>query len=95
MKKLNLLFVSIFIACSTSYAQQLPQLSQYMINDFAINPAIAGMYDNYQIKTSVKNQNIELTREINSWPALNPIYEESIEFEGVSVCVLPSSNKPH
>lgn len=56
MKKLNLLFVSIFIACSTSYAQQLPQLSQYMINDFAINPAIAGMYDNYQIKTSVKNQ---------------------------------------
>ena len=38
------------------YAQQLPQLSQFMINDFAINPAVAGMEDYYQIKTSVRNQ---------------------------------------
>jgi len=37
-------------------AQQLPQLSQFMINDFAVNPAIAGMNDYYQIKTSVRNQ---------------------------------------
>jgi type IX secretion system PorP/SprF family membrane protein len=37
-------------------AQQLPQLSQFMLNDFAVNPAIAGMNDSYQIKTSVRNQ---------------------------------------
>ena len=37
-------------------AQQLPQLSQFMLNDFAVNPAIAGMNDYYQIKTSVRNQ---------------------------------------
>ena len=55
MKKISLLFVSIFIG-SVLYAQQLPQLSQFMINDFAINPAVAGMEDYYQIKTSVRNQ---------------------------------------
>lgn len=55
MKKLSLLFVSIFMG-SMLQAQQLPQLSQFMINDFAVNPAIAGMNDYYQIKTSVRNQ---------------------------------------
>ena len=38
------------------YGQQIPQLTQFMINDYAINPAIAGMNDYYQIKTSVRNQ---------------------------------------
>jgi type IX secretion system PorP/SprF family membrane protein len=55
MKKLALLFVSIFMG-GMLQAQQLPQLSQFMINDFSINPAIAGMNDYYQIKTSVRNQ---------------------------------------
>ena len=55
MKKLTLLFVSIFMG-SMLQAQQLPQLSQFMRNDFAVNPAIAGMNDYYQIKTSVRNQ---------------------------------------
>ena len=55
MKKLSLLFVSIFMG-SMLQAQQLPQLSQFMINDFAVNPAIAGMNDYYQIKTSIRNQ---------------------------------------
>ena len=40
MKKLSLLFVSIFMG-SMLQSQQLPQLSQFMINDFAVNPAIA------------------------------------------------------
>ena len=55
MKKVSLLFASVFITV-LSYGQQLPQLSQYMINDFAINPSLAGMEDAYQIKTSVRNQ---------------------------------------
>ena len=55
MKKTSLLFVSIFMV-SMIYGQQIPQLTQYMINDYAINPAIAGMNDYYQIKTSVRNQ---------------------------------------
>jgi len=55
MKKLALLFVSIFTLGGVQ-AQQLPQLSQFMINDFSVNPAIAGIDDYYQIKTSVRNQ---------------------------------------
>jgi len=55
MKKTSLLFVSIFTV-SILYGQQIPQLTQFMINDYAINPAIAGMNDYYQIKTSVRNQ---------------------------------------
>ena len=55
MKKTSPLFVSIFTV-SILYGQQIPQLTQFMINDYAINPAIAGMNDYYQIKTSVRNQ---------------------------------------
>ena len=57
MKKTSLLFVSIFTV-SILYGQQIPQLTQFMINDYAINPAIAGMNDYYQIKTSVTNQSV-------------------------------------
>jgi len=55
MKKTSLLFVSIFTV-GMLHGQQIPQLTQFMINDYAINPAIAGMNDYYQIKTSVRNQ---------------------------------------
>ena len=39
-----------------SKAQQLPQITQYMINNYAVNPAVAGMYDYYQVKTTIRNQ---------------------------------------
>ena len=55
MKKTSLLFVLIFTV-GMLHGQQIPQLTQFMINDYAINPAIAGMNDYYQIKTSVRNQ---------------------------------------
>ena len=66
MKKLTLLFVSIFMG-SMLQAQQLPQLSQFMINDFAVNPAIAGMDDYYQIKTSVRNQWVGIEDAPKNW----------------------------
>ena len=37
-------------------AQQLPQISQYMLNNYAINPAVSAMYDYYQVKTTIRNQ---------------------------------------
>ena len=37
-------------------AQQLPQITQYMNNNYAINPAVAGMYDYYQINSTIRNQ---------------------------------------
>ena len=41
MKKI--LLISIFLICGTSlFSQQLPHFSQYYLNDFLINPAVAG-----------------------------------------------------
>ena len=37
-------------------AQQLPQISQYTFNNYAINPAVSGMYDYYQVNTTIRNQ---------------------------------------
>jgi len=42
-------------------AQQLPQYTQYMFNDFVINPAIAGVQDFYQIRTNHRFQWVGLT----------------------------------
>ena len=39
-----------------SYSQQTPIYSQYMFNDFVINPAIASVYDYYQIRTTNRFQ---------------------------------------
>ena len=55
MKKILALFFTIVFG-NVVYAQQLPQLTQYMINNYAINPAIAGMYDYYQVNTTIRNQ---------------------------------------
>ena len=55
MKKISILIMAICFGGMLK-AQQLPQITQYMINDYAINPAVAGMYDYYQVKTTIRNQ---------------------------------------
>ena len=55
MKKIIALFFIVGFG-SVVYAQQLPQLTQYTGNNYAINPAIAGMYDYYQVNTTIRNQ---------------------------------------
>lgn len=37
-------------------AQQLPQYSQYILNDYVINPATAGVDDYYEAKTNFRSQ---------------------------------------
>lgn len=54
MKKLIILIIAVCFGW-TIKAQQLPQVTQYMINNYAINPAIAGMDDYYQINTTVRS----------------------------------------
>lgn len=39
-----------------SQAQQMPMFTQYMLNDFSINPAIAGTHDYYQVKNNYRIQ---------------------------------------
>jgi type IX secretion system PorP/SprF family membrane protein len=54
-------------------AQQMPHYTQYMFNDFVVNPAIAGIYDYYQIRTNHRFQWVGL---------LDPPMTNSIAFYG-------------
>jgi len=55
------------------FAQQLPQFTQYMFNDFVVNPAIAGIQDYYQIRTNHRFQWVGL---------VDPPMTNSIAFYG-------------
>ena len=55
MKKITILILTFFYFGKIE-AQQLPQISQYMLNNYAINPAVSAMYDYYQVKTTIRNQ---------------------------------------
>lgn len=55
MKRILILIFTIFLT-EDIIAQQLPQITQYMNNSYVINPAIAGMYDYYQVNTTIRNQ---------------------------------------
>jgi len=52
-------YISVLLLLIASYfcsAQQTPMYSQYMFNDFIINPAVASVYDYYQIRTTNRFQ---------------------------------------
>ena len=55
MKKLTIL---ILVACLgyAAIAQQIPQYSQYMVNDYILNPAITGMHDYFEVKSNNRIQ---------------------------------------
>lgn len=42
-------------------AQQLPQYSQYLLNDYAVNPAVAGSRPFYEAKANNRNQWVGVT----------------------------------
>lgn len=50
-----ILFV-ITAATGQVWGQQLPHYTQYMFNDFVINPAVAGVHNHYQIRTNHRFQ---------------------------------------
>ena len=43
------------------WAQQFPQYSQYLLNDFAVNPAVAGSNSFYEVKINQRNQWVGIT----------------------------------
>ena len=55
MKKILILSGLIYLG-NILNAQQLPQVTQYMINNYIINPAVSGMEDSYQLRTTIRNQ---------------------------------------
>ena len=58
MKLQKYISVLLLLITSSFYctAQQTPMYSQYMFNDFIINPAVASVYDYYQIRTTNRFQ---------------------------------------
>ncbi len=52
----NLLWVLCFWQEANLVAQQLPQYSQYMLNDFVLNPAIAGRNNYWEAKSNNRYQ---------------------------------------
>lgn len=62
MRKLRTIMILFTLAGTLNLAgQQLPQFSQYMFNDFILNPAIAGIDDFYQIRTNHRFQWVGMT----------------------------------
>ncbi|MCF8346207.1 MAG: type IX secretion system membrane protein PorP/SprF [Bacteroidales bacterium] len=62
MRQLKYLISLLIIAGSMNLAgQQLPHFSQYMFNDFLLNPAVAGASDYYQIRTNHRFQWVGMT----------------------------------
>ncbi len=57
MKKYILLLLSVFGAgLFVAQAQQKPQYSQYMLNNYLLNPAVAGTSEYYDIKAGYRDQ---------------------------------------
>lgn len=54
-KKISILLL-FFSACAGLFGQQSPQYTQYIFNDFVINPAIASIHDYYQIRMNNRYQ---------------------------------------
>lgn len=74
MRKLRTLLILFSLSVAMNVAgQQLPQFSQYMFNDFVLNPAIAGIHDYYQIRTNHRFQWVGMT---------DPPMTNSISFYG-------------
>lgn len=71
-----IIWFTIIAGTATVQAQQMPHYTQYMFNDFVINPAIAGTHDYFQIRTNHRFQWVGL---------LDPPMTNSIAFYGPSV----------
>lgn len=60
MKKIGSLLIFLTLAV-LSHAQQLPLYSQYMLNDYVMNPAIAGSNPYYECKSNNRYQWVGIT----------------------------------
>jgi type IX secretion system PorP/SprF family membrane protein len=72
-KNTTILLLALIAGSGSLWGQQMPQYTQYMFNDFVINPAIAGVHNYYQIRTNHRFQWVGLT---------DPPLTNSISFYG-------------
>lgn len=52
MKKLLFISTLVFGFSLASFGQQIPQYSQYMLNDYILNPAMTGQHDYWEVKSN-------------------------------------------
>lgn len=54
--KIYLTSCLLLLCCYATYAQQLPHYTQYMLNTFIVNPAVAGIENYWDLKASHRHQ---------------------------------------
>lgn len=57
----NIALVSVLVCALQGVAQQLPQYTQYMLNDFVMNPAVAGRNNYWEAKSNNRYQWVGIT----------------------------------
>lgn len=61
MKRLTYILAYILGFVSFLKAQQLPQYTNYMINNYVLNPALSGVEDNFEVKSNNRYQWVGIT----------------------------------
>lgn len=61
MKKLLNISILVFGVVLASFGQQIPQYSQYMLNDYILNPAMTGQHDYWEVKSNNRLQWVGIT----------------------------------
>lgn len=61
MKRLLYISTLVFGFSFSSYGQQIPQYSQYMLNDYILNPAMTGQHDYWEVKSNNRLQWVGIT----------------------------------
>ncbi len=56
MKKVIYLLIVHLFCCSKAFTQQKPQYTQYILNNYVINPAISGIENYIDVKVAYRNQ---------------------------------------
>lgn len=82
MKKIWIL--AAFMVCGKTFGQQLPQYSQYMFNQYAFNPAYAGVKSNWEAITLNRYQWIGITDAPRTFTlsANGPLKKENLAMGG-------------
>lgn len=55
-KHLSILICTILLVPAGLLSQQLPHFTQFMFNDYVLNPAVAGTKDYYQVRSNSRFQ---------------------------------------
>jgi len=81
---LYLTFISLLVSVSVVKGQQVPHFTQYMFNDYVINPAIAGTHSYYQVRLNSRLQWVGITDapQTNSLSVYGPHTSKDMGFGG-------------